>query len=197
MTHRKRYNVPFKRKRLGRTNYKKRLKILLFGKLRLVVRKSLDNIMAQIIEYNPEGDKVILAAHSRELDKLGWKINKGNIPTAYLVGLLLGQKAKRQKIEELVLDLGLNDSIRGCRIYAVLKGLIDAGIRIPHSEEILPSKERTEGIHIVNHAKILRSNKEEYEKRFGGYIKNKIDINEIPNLFEETRKKVVEVGKNG
>ena len=49
----------------------------------------------------------------------------------------------------------------------------------------------------MNNDKILRSNKEEYEKRFGGYIKNKIDINEIPNLFEETRKKVVEVGKNG
>ena len=87
-------SVPFRRKREGKTNYKKRLKILLHRKPRLVIRKSLNSIIAQIVEYNADGDKVVLSAHSKELGKFGWKPNKGNLPSAYLIGLLIGKKAK-------------------------------------------------------------------------------------------------------
>ena len=43
--------VPFKRKREGKTDYKKRLKLLSSSKPRLVIRKSLKNMTVQIIEY--------------------------------------------------------------------------------------------------------------------------------------------------
>ena len=64
--------VPFKRKLQGKTDYRKRLVLLKSGKPRLVVRKSLNNISTQIIAYETAGDKVLVAATSRELLKLGW-----------------------------------------------------------------------------------------------------------------------------
>lgn len=189
----KTYRVPFRRKRRGETNYKKRLKLLLSNKLRLVVRKSLNNIQAQIIEYSPGGDKVILTAHSRELEKFNWKINKGNMPAAYLVGLLIAKKAKKKGINELILDLGLNKSVKGSRIYALLNGVVDGSVKISHSESILPSKERLSGEHIVKYASLLKKDEKEYEKRFSGYIKNKIEPVSVNKYFEEVKKKIMGV----
>lgn len=140
----------FKRKRLGKTNYRKRLRLLLANKPRLVIRKSLKNILAQIVEYDGKGDKVILSAHSSELKKYGGEGNKGNIPASYLVGLLIGNKAKKKNIKELVLDIGLQKSVKGSRIYSLLKGCVDAGLSIPHSKEILPTEDRIKGAHIKN-----------------------------------------------
>lgn len=143
-------SLEFKRKRLGKTDYRKRLKLLLANKPRLVVRKSLKNILAQIVEYNEKGDKVILSAYSSELKKYGYDTNKGNIPASYLVGLLIGKKAKKKNIKELVLDIGLQTSVKGSRIYSLLKGCIDAGLNIPHSKDILPMEDRIKGKHIKN-----------------------------------------------
>src|SRR3989338_9781987 len=142
------YSVQFRRKREGKTDYRKRLRILLSQKPRLVVRKSLKNINAQIVSYDIKGDKVIAAANSRELEKLGWNVHKANLPAAYLTGLLIGIKAKKHKIKELVLDIGLYTSGKGVKAYACLRGVIDAGLEIPHSDQILPSMERIRGEHI-------------------------------------------------
>ena len=71
----KRRVIPFRRKREGKTNYKKRIAFLTSEKPRLVIRKSLKNITAQIVIYEPKGDKVIASACSAELTKLGWKFS--------------------------------------------------------------------------------------------------------------------------
>lgn len=144
------YKLEFKRKRLGKTNYKKRLKLLLANRPRLVIRKSTNNILAQIVGYNEKGDKVIVSCHSSELKKYGWNGNKGNLPSAYLVGLLTGNKAKNKNIKDLVLDIGLQKSTKGSRIYSLLKGCLDNGLNIPYSKEILPAEERVKGKHINN-----------------------------------------------
>ena len=145
---RSRHTVNFKRKRLGKTNYKKRLKVLLAKRPRLVVRKSLNNILAQIVEYDEKGDRVVLSAHSAELKKYGWNGNNGNLPAAYLVGLLIGNKAKKKGINKLVLDIGLQTSVKGSRIYSLVKGCVDNGLSIPCSNEVLPSEDRVKGKHI-------------------------------------------------
>lgn len=147
---RRNYALQFKRKRLGKTDYRRRLKLLLANKPRLIVRKSLNNISAQIAEYDKKGDKVTLSAHSSELKKYGWNGNKGNVPTAYLVGLLIGSKVKKKDIRDLVLDTGLQKSVKGSRIYSLLKGCIDAGLNIPYSKSILPPEDRIKGKHINN-----------------------------------------------
>jgi len=162
--------VQFKRKRKGKTNYKKRLKLLVSNKLRLVIRKSLGNIIIQIIEYNPKGDRVICSSHSRELEKFGWNLDKSNLPASYLTGLLLGKKAKEKKVKEAVLDIGLNPSTKGSRIYAALKGTIDAGLNVSHSKEILPKEERIRGEHIAKFKRVVDIGKkfEEVKKKISG-----------------------------
>jgi large subunit ribosomal protein L18 len=141
------YLTQFKRRREKKTNYKKRLALIKSGKTRLVIRKSLNNISVQFINYKPEGDYTIISTVSAELKKLGWN-KTGNVPAAYLTGLLAGKKAKEKKIEEAILDLGLQISTKGSRIYAALKGVLDAGVKIPHSKDILPSEDRIKGKHI-------------------------------------------------
>jgi large subunit ribosomal protein L18 len=139
--------VHFKRRMKKKTNYRKRLAFLKSEKPRLVIRKSLSNISIQFIDFKPNGDKTIASAVSTELRKFGWA-RGGNIPAAYLTGLLAGKKARDKNIKEAVLDLGLQTSTKGSRLYAALKGVLDSGINVPHSKEILPLDERIRGVHI-------------------------------------------------
>ena len=179
--------IPYRRKREGKTNYKKRLRLLLSKKHRLVIRKSLKNIIAQIVEFKPEGDRVVVSASSQQLKKLGWKLHGGNIVTGYLVGFMMG---KRAKVKEAVLDMGLQTSGKGCCLYAVLKGVIDAGMNIPHSKEILPGEERVKGKHISDYAKKLKENKAVYERQFSKLLKEGVDPEKVDAYIEEIKKKI-------
>ena len=112
MTHKKVFTIPFSRKRERRTDYKARLAMLKSDTLRLVVRKSNKHIQVQLINYVDKGDIVLKSAHSRELEKFGWKISTSNIPAAYLVGLLIGRRAKGK---EAIFDLGLQSPKAGSK----------------------------------------------------------------------------------
>lgn len=184
-------HVPHRRKREGKTNYKKRLQLLKSTQTRLVIRKSSNTIIAQLIEYQSDGDKVLLAATSNDLDKLGWKAHKGNMPSAYLTGLLLGVKAKKKKITKVIIDIGLLRINRGGRVFAAIKGAIDAGVNVDCDKSILPSEERITGKHIAQYAQKLKSEKQKYEKQFSKYIKQGAAPEKICELFEETKKKVL------
>jgi large subunit ribosomal protein L18 len=139
--------IQFKRRTEKKTNYVKRIALLKSEKTRLVIRKSLSNISIQFINFKSSGDETMACANSTELKKIGWN-RTGNVPAAYLTGLLAGKKAKTKNIKEAVLDMGLQTSTKGSRIYAALKGVLDAGINVPHSKDILPSDERIRGEHI-------------------------------------------------
>jgi large subunit ribosomal protein L18 len=186
-----RFTLKFKKRRKGITNYKKRLKILLANKPRLVIRKSLNATNAQIVEYMPQGDKIVVSTHSRELKKYGWNLT-GNVPSAYLTGLLLGQKAKKKGIKEAVLDLGLNVPTKGGKLYAVLRGVVDAGINVPHSKEVLPSDERIKGVHVVNYSTALKADKAKHDKQFAAHIKSGVDPAKLSNYFDDAKKKISE-----
>ncbi len=184
--------VQLRRKRERKTNYKRRIALLVSGKPRLVIRKSLCNINIQIVEYKPEGDNIILSANSKELVKFGYTLNKGNIPSAYLTGLLLGQKAKKKGVKEAILDIGLNTHVKGSRIYASLKGVVDSGLKVPCSEEVFPPGERINGTHISEYAeKLKKENKEKYEKQFSAYIKNKTE--DVKKQFNDVKDKIMKV----
>jgi len=166
-----RYKMPFKRRRLGKTDYEKRLKLLLSKKPRLVVRRSLKYILAQIVEFAKQGDKTLVQASSKELKKLGWEFSCDNLPAAYLTGLLIGKKALAKGIKEAILDSGLYASTKGNRIYAVVKGAKDAGLKVPVDESILPSEERIKGLHIASYLEKFKSIPEKFEeikKKIGG-----------------------------
>lgn len=147
----KKITVPYRRKREGKTNYRKRMTYLKSGKPRLVVRKSNSYIVAQIVEYNADGDNIKAMVHSKELEKLGWNFSKKNIPAAYLTGLLLSKKAKEAKVSEAIADFNMSIVIKGSILFAVLKGAVDGGIDIPCDESIFPSEKRMKGEHIATH----------------------------------------------
>jgi len=181
------YTVPFRRKRQGKTAYKRRLALLKNKSLRLVVRKSNKNILAQLIKYGKNGDVVIQSAASKELDNYGWNINKSNIPSAYLTGLLIGLRAKG---ESAIVDLGLQIPIKESRLFAVVKGAIDAGMKISFSEEVVPPDDRIRGVHIIDYSKKIK--KDTYEKIFSGYLKKKKKPELINEYFEKTKQKILD-----
>ena len=142
------YKVPFRRRREFKTNYRYRLKLLKSRLPRAVVRKSLKHTIVQFIKFDAEGDQVLATASSIELKKLGWDGSTSNLPAAYLTGLLAGKRAIKQNIDSAVLDIGLHPPVKGSKIFASLRGIIDAGISVPHGDEILPKEDRINGKHI-------------------------------------------------
>ncbi len=162
------YVVQYRRKREGRTDYRKRLELLKSGRHRFVVRPSNKHIIAQIIAYNENGDIIITSAHSGELKKFGWEFSTSNTSAAYLTGLLCGFRGISKGIKDAILDMGLNPSIKGSKIYGTIKGAMDSGLEIPHNDTIFPGESRIRGEHIANY----RDNKE-ITGRFIG-VKEKI-----------------------
>ena len=185
-------SVQYRRKREGMTDYRKRLKYLSSGVPRLVIRRSLRYYIAQLVVYAPKGDKTVAVANSGELKKFGWTNGSGNMPSAYLTGLLLAKRAVAAKHSEGIVDLGLNISIGGSCFYAVVKGAIDGGMKIPCGEEALPSKERLEGSHIANYASMLKSKSEaEYKKRYSAIIKSGADPAKISEQFQKAKETIL------
>jgi len=107
----------YRRKAEGKTDYRRRLKLLISGIPRLVIRRTNKNMIVQVVEYSDDGDHVLLTANSSELKKLGWKHATANLPAAYLTGMLAAKKAKEKKVKKAIVDLGLQP--KSCsRLYA-------------------------------------------------------------------------------
>ena len=194
MTLNKRSSMPYRRKRAGRTDYRKRLTLLSSREVRLVVRLSERNALAQLVEYSPQGDKVLVSASSKEIERLGWKAARGNLSAAYLVGALLASKALKLEspVGRAVLDIGRNRSLVGSRVYAVLAGAVEAGLDVPHSEDILPPKERVCGKHIEDYAKKLKKeDPKRYERQFSAILKAGVDPTAFISYFNAFKTKVV------
>ncbi len=188
-----RYRRPFRRRAEGKTNYHRRMKLLKSKKLRAVIRASNNHIIIQIIQSKIGGDKVIVSAHSKELvSKFGWNANTGNIPAAYLTGFLAGTKAKKQNVQEAILDLGI--FYHRNRVLAAFKGMVQSGIEIPYNEDFFPEniEETITGSHIEQYANLLKSeNPEKYEQIFSGYLKkNNINPQKISEMVTNTFKKI-------
>ncbi len=139
--------VNFRRRREHKTDYDSRIKLLQARKPRLVIRKTNKYIIAQIIKSEEAKDTTIAFAVSKELSKYGWNHGFKNLPAAYLTGLLIASKAEG-KIKEAIVDIGLQRSTRGSRIYAVIKGAIEGGLKINCDEKMFPENERLKGAHL-------------------------------------------------
>ncbi|MBI1973511.1 50S ribosomal protein L18 [Candidatus Micrarchaeota archaeon] len=135
----------FRRRAEGKTDYANRLRLLKSRKPRLVARVALNSVVAQVIGFDGKGDATLAGATSTELKKLGWNGHAGNCPAAYLTGLLCGTRAAKKGVKEAVLDMGLHTPVGGSNVFAVLKGAVDAGIKIPHDPKVLPPAERVTG----------------------------------------------------
>jgi large subunit ribosomal protein L18 len=143
-----RYAVKFRRRREGKTDYRKRLALLKSHQTRLVVRRTNTRTIVQFIDFKKEGDVVRAAATSVELKKHGWVSTHANTPSSYLTGLLAARRAVKAGVAAAVLDVGLSKPVKGGGVFAALKGAIDGGVQVPHAEDILPKGDRLSGKHI-------------------------------------------------
>lgn len=103
----KRYQVKFKRRREGKTDYYARLRLTIQDKnkyntpkYRLIVRFSNKDITCQVAYSRIEGDMILCAAYSHELPHYGVKVGLTNYAAAYCTGLLLA----RRLLKKLGLD---------------------------------------------------------------------------------------------
>jgi len=178
------YNVPFKRRRRGLTNYKKRVALVKSGKPRMVVRKTGKHVIVQFVEFSNEGDKTLASANSKELEAHKWVV-QNNLPTAYLTGILAANKAKKAKVNEFVLDIGLKTATKNALPFAAAKGAVDAGLKTSLNPELI-DESRVKGEHIAAYAESLKG-KPDYDKRFSRYIKAGIAPEKLAEKFNEVK----------
>jgi large subunit ribosomal protein L18 len=185
------YRVQLRRRREGKTDYQARKALVVSGKLRLVTRASNRNTNVQIVVAKPKGDEVLVAANSQELTNLfGWKAPTGNIPAAYLTGLLCGLKAKSKGVKEAILDIGLVAPTKGAKVFAMLNGVLDAGIEVPHSEEKIV-KDRNKGEQIAKYAKNLGAGSDAYNAKFSAYLSQNLAPEKLPEHFSKVKADII------
>lgn len=128
-------------------------------KYRLIVRFTNKDIICQIAYAKIEGDVIVCAAYSHELPKFGVKVGLTNYAAAYCTGLLVARRLlKKFNLEQTYagqtkvdgehftvedvnegpgafrcyLDVGLNRTSTGARVFGAMKGAADGGLDIPH-----------------------------------------------------------------
>ena len=213
-----RFQVKWRRRREGKTNYYSRKKLLLqdkqkynVAKYRLVVRCSKKNILCQLIYSRLEGDFVVSSSYSKNLPNIGLPLINNNYSTSYINGLYLSKKFFSENFLDIkkkqpknnftvILDLGLVRVTTGNKVFAAMKGAVDGGFSIPHNEKRFPGfkknedfeievmKDRIEGKHVFEYMKLLE---DEDEEKFSTQFKSLINKNLNPIEYFEMNRNVI------
>ncbi|XP_059433878.1 large ribosomal subunit protein uL18 [Corylus avellana] len=228
----KRFQVKFKRRREGKTDYRARIRLINQDKnkyntpkYRFVVRFTNKDITAQVISASIAGDLVLAAAYSHELPRYGLEVGLTNYAAAYCTGLLLARRvlnllemdkeyegnveatgedysvepADSRRPFRALLDVGLLRTTTGNRVFGALKGALDGGLDIPHSEKRFAgyNKENKQfdadvhrkyiyGVHVADYMKVLMDEEpEKYQSHFSEYIKKGIEAESIEEMYKK------------
>jgi len=232
----KRFQVKFRRRREGKTDYYARKRLTLQDKnkynspkYRLVVRKTNTDIICQIAFATVQCDKILAAAYSHELKRYGIKAGLKNYAAAYATGLLIARRVlaklghemaetytgqvkpdgKHFIVEEskegerrpfyVLLDVGLNRTTTGAKVFAAMKGAADGGLEIPHSKEMkqFPGfnsqshkfdsrvlRKYIFGGHVAEYMKKLKdADPDSYKHQFAEYIKEGVEPEKIESMW--------------
>lgn len=108
----KRFQVKWRRRREGKTDYRARLRMVVQDKnkyatprYRLVARLTNHYVIAQVVRSEIDHDVVVAAAYSSELGRYGLKVGLKNYAAAYCTGLLVARR--------LLQKYGLADQYKG------------------------------------------------------------------------------------
>lgn len=234
----KRYQVKFRRRREGKTDYYARKRLVIQDKnkynspkYRMIVRFSNTDVTCQIAYARLEGDVVVSAAYSHELPRYGVKVGLTNYAAAYCTGLLLARRTLQKfnldsiyegnteingemyNVEDeddgpgafrACLDVGLARTSTGAKVFAALKGAVDGGLDIPHSEKRFPGydneakslnaevhRDHIFGKHVGNYMSTLAEEDEEaYKRQFSRYIKNGITAEGVEAMYANAHKAI-------
>jgi len=227
----KRYQVKFRRRREGQTDYFARKRLVIQDKnkyntpkYRMIVRTTNRDIICQIAYARLDGDKIVAAAYSHELPRYGVKVGLTNYAAAYCTGLLLARRVLKKfnldgtyegqtsvdgehfMVEDVddgpgafraCLDVGLARTSTGARVFGALKGAVDGGLDIPHSEKRFPGYDNEEkafsadvhrnhifGQHVSEYMKHLQDEDDEaFKRQFSQFIKNGITADSIEGMY--------------
>jgi len=229
----KRYQVKYRRRREGKTDYRARKRLITQDKnkyatpkYRIVVRFTNKDIVAQIIYSKITGDVVLTAAYSHELPRYGIKFGLTNYAAAYAVGLLLARRhltnvglaEKYVGLSEAsgsdfnvadnkegprpftaLLDVGLVRTTTGHRIFGALKGALDGGLSIPHSDRRFAGYNEEEkklnadvlrkyifGGHVAEYFKLLSTDdKPKFQRHFSRLIKAGVKGSDFETIYKK------------
>ncbi|GKV36181.1 hypothetical protein SLEP1_g44341 [Rubroshorea leprosula] len=228
----KRFQVKFKRRRAGKTDYRARIRLINQDKnkyntpkYRFVVRFTNKDIIAQIVSANIAGDMVLAAAYARELPCYGLEVGLTNYAAAYCTGLLLARRVlkmlemddeyqgnveatgedfsveptENRRPFRALLDVGLIKTTTGNRVFGALKGALDGGLDIPHSDKRFAGfgKESKQldaevhhkyiyGGHVAAYMRTLMEDEpEKYQSHFSEYIKREIEADDIEAMYKK------------
>jgi len=226
----KRFQVKYRRRREGKTDYYARQRLVIQDKnkyntpkYRLVVRRTNKDVIAQIAYSKIEGDYIMSAAYSHELPRYGVKVGLTNYAACYCTGLLLARRlltklnladtykgqeeadGDQYMVEEeegprpfqAFLDVGLARTSTGARVFGVLKGAVDGGLAIPHSQKRFPGyadgeldvevhKNYIFGGHVSNYMDELEEEDEEaFKTQFSKYIAAGVDSDNLEEMYKK------------
>jgi len=194
-------------------------------KYRMVVRISNKDICCQIVYARLEGDHTICSAYAHELPKYGVKVGLTNYSAAYCTGLLMARRLLKSfnldgiyegqtKVDgeeycveseegkpgafRAFLDVGLVRTSTGARVFGALKGAVDGGIDIPHSNKRFPGydmdeksydadthRQRIFGATVADYMRQLAEKDEEaFRRQFGAYIKEGVTADGIETMYK-------------
>ncbi|KAJ3281853.1 60S ribosomal protein L5 [Rhizoclosmatium sp. JEL0117] len=200
-------------------------------KYRLVVRITNADIIAQIVYAKITGDVVMCSAYSHELPKYGVEVGLTNWSAAYCTGLLVARRLLTQlnladkyegnqevdgsyyEVEpvddaprpfQCFLDVGLRRTTTGSRVFGVLKGAVDGGLLIPHSENRFPGWDSAKkeldaetlhryilGGHVSDYmAELEEDDEDSYKRQFARYIEKEITPDDFEELYEKAHEAI-------
>jgi len=229
----KRFQVKYKRRREGKTDYYARKRLVIQDKnkyntpkYRLIVRLSNRDVTVQVAYSRIEGDHIVCSAYSHELPKYGIKVGLTNYAAAYATGLLLARRLlKKLHLDKLYegttdvngdeyniedvekgpgafrcyLDVGLQRTTTGARVFAAMKGAVDGGLNIPHSTKRFPGfdtesknlnadvhRSHIFGQHVADYMRTLEEeDPEAFKRQFSQYIKEGINADHIEEMYKK------------
>jgi len=207
-------------------------------KYRMVVRFTNQRVICQIIYATIRGDMTVCHAHSDELPKYGVPVGLKNYAAAYCTGLLCARRCLKhfgldeafkgkEEIDgedyhvedeendkrplKVILDVGLQRTSVGHRMWGALKGAVDGGLHIPHNNRRFPGykapeekgqeaeydaeahKEKIFGLHVKEYMEMMEEeDPTKYEAHFSKYIENDISADKIEDMYTEAHEKIRE-----
>jgi large subunit ribosomal protein L5e len=201
-------------------------------KFRFVVRFTNKFVTCQIIRAEIIGDKVICSASSAELPRYGLKVGLKNYAAAYCTGLLCARRTlQKMGLDETYegqeevdgepfiqeadgdsrpftanLDVGIKATTTGARVFAALKGAVDGGLNVPHSEKRFVGYDREEkkynaedmkdrifGEHVAEYMRyLMEEDADKYKTHFSKFIEEEVEADNLEDLYTSVHEAIRE-----
>merc|ERR1711939_42000 len=203
----KRFQVKYKRRREGKTDYYARKRLVTqdknkFGtpKYRFVVRFTNKDIICQVVSSKIKGDICHCAAYCvgllcarRLLKKLGLDtkfVGTEEVTAEYEDCYVHNEEDEGEDAQNAfhaLLDVGLKRTTLGSKIFAAMKGAFDGGLEIPHNQKKFYGYDADEKEY---------SAEDNRERILGGHVSSYMEglKEEEPEEYEEKFKKYIQKG---